>query len=505
VQRRAFITGVAAAALARPSAGAPAPNPGPEPTPFDAATVRNIARDRAAKPYAAPDSKLPDALAKLDYDAYRNIRFDPAQALWRGARLPFEAQFFHRGWLYPDRVDLYEVADGLAKPIPYRPEMFNFGPNPPPPPGDLGFAGFRLHAPINRPDYYDEVCVFLGATYFRAVARNEGYGMSARGLSLKTGDPAGEEFPAFRAFWLERPQPGTNSIVVTALLDSQSCTAAMRFTIRPGPETTMDMETTLYPRTDITQVGVGTGTSMFYFDASSRAGIDDYRRAVHDSDGLMMLTGRGEELWRPLSNPKALQISTFGDTSPRGFGLTQRKRRLEDYDDLEARYERRPSLWVEPIGDWGEGAVQLLEIPTKDEVHDNIVAFWRPKQPLRAKSEVNYTCRLHWADVPPVRTSLGRFTATRTGAGPQPGSRLFVLDAAGDGLKALPPDAQPRFDVSADKGRIANPVAHAAPEIGGWRLSFELLPEKADLIELRARLMNGDTPLTETWLYRWTA
>jgi glucans biosynthesis protein len=383
--------------------------------------------------------------------------------------------------------------------------MFTFRPNPPPPPGDYGFAGFRLHAPINRPDYYDEVCVFLGATYFRAVARNEGYGMSARGLSLKTGNPAGEEFPAFRAFWLERPQRGTNSIVITALLDSQSCSGAMRFSIRPGPETTMDIETSLFPRVDITEAGVGTGTSMFYFDPSGRIGIDDYRPAVHDSDGLLMLTGRGEELWRPLSNPKTLQVSTFGDTSPRGFGLVQRKRTLGDYEDLEAHYERRPSLWVEPIGDWGEGGVQLLEIPTKDEVHDNIVAFWRPKQVLRAKSEVNYTCRLHWADLPPVRGSLARFTATRAGAGPQPGSRLFVLDAAGEALKTLPADAQLRFDVTADKGKIANPVAHAAPEIGGWRLSFELLPDKAAAVELHARLLNGDAPLTETWLYRWTA
>jgi glucans biosynthesis protein len=474
-------------------------------TPFDAGTVKKLARDRAASPYKPADTKLPDALAKLDYDAYRTIRFDPAQALWRGAGLPFQAQFFHRGWLYKERVDIFEVADGIAKPVPYRPEMFTFGAHLQPPPGDLGFAGFRLHAPINRPDYYDEVCVFLGASYFRAVGRNEGYGLSSRGLSLKTGDPAGEEFPAFRAFWLERPQKGTNSIVVNALLDSQSCAGAMRFTIRPGDDTIMDMETALFPRVDLTQVGVGNGTSMFYFDASDRDGIDDYRRAVHDSDGLMMLTGRGEALWRPLANPRKLQISSFGDTSPRGFGLVQRKRQLREFEDLEARYERRPSLWVEPIGDWGDGQVQLIEIPTKDEVHDNIVAFWRPKQVLQAKSEVNYTCRLHWSDVPPVQTALARFVATRSGVGQAQGSRVFVLDVAGEVLKSLPSEAQPRFVVEADKGKVQNPVAQAAPELGGWRLSFELLPEQAEIVELRARLLNGDTPLTETWLYRWTA
>ncbi len=504
MQRRILLAGSIAAALAPRSAGAAGPA-GPADAPFDAGTVKRMARERAAAAFKAADSKLPDQLTKLDYDAYRSIRFDPAQSLWRGAGLGFEAQFFHRGWLYPERVDVFEVIDGVVKPVVYRPAMFNFGGQAAPPEGDLGFAGFRLQAPINKPDYYDEICVFLGASYFRAVGRNEGYGLSSRGLSLNTGDQGGEEFPAFRAFWLERPQRGTGSIVVHALLDSQSCAAAIRFTIRPGADTTMDMETTLYPRVDLTQMGVGTGTSMFFFDASNRAGIDDYRRAVHDSDGLMMLTGRGEEVWRQLANPHKLQVSAFGDTSPRGFGLVQRKRTLRQYEDLEAHYERRPSLWVEPIGDWGEGHVRLLEIPSKDEVHDNIVAFWRPKQPLAAKSEVNYTCRLHWSDLPPVQSPLARFTATRSGAGTVAGARLFVLDLEGEALKALAADVAPRFVVSADKGKILNPVAHAAPEIGGWRLAFELQPESADTVELRAQLLAGDTPLSETWLYRWTA
>lgn len=497
MQRRGLILGSVAAALGTARA-ADLPS---GPTPFDGQTVRSLARGLAAAPYKAPDPKLPDAIAKLDYDAYRNIRFDPAQSLWRGAGLPFQAEFFHRGWLFRDRVDVYEVADGQARPVLYRPEMFTFGPVPRPPDGDLGFAGFRLHAPINRPDYYDEVCVFLGASYFRAVAKNEGYGMSSRGLSLKTGDPGGEEFPAFRAFWLERPQPGTNSIVVSALLDSQSCAAAVRFTIRPGDATIFDVEAALFPRVDIAEAGVGTGTSMFYFDSSNRAGIDDYRRAVHDSDGLMMLTGRGEALWRQLSNPRTLQVSALLDTSPRGFGLMQRKRKLQDFEDLEAHYENRPSLWVEPIGDWGEGVVQLLEIPTKDETHDNIVAFWRPKAVLRAKTETDFTYRLHWGADAPLRSDLARFIATRCGAAGTQGSRLFVLDVAGDKLNGSP---QPRVAVSASKGKVQNVVAQPNPE-GGWRISFELVPENADIVELRAQLLNGEAPLTETWMYRWTA
>ncbi len=475
-----------------------------EAQPFDAQTVRTMARALGAAAFQPPNAKLPDALAKLTYDAYRTIRFDPAQSLWRGAGLPFEAQFFHRGSLYANRVDLYEVADGQARPLRYRPEQFDFGSAPRMGDDDLGYAGFRLHGAINRADTMDEVAVFLGASYFRAVGRGLLYGLSARGLSIKTADPGGEEFPAFKAFWLERPQPGTSSVVVTGLLDSPSAAAAVRFSIRPGEDTVFDVELALFPREDIAQAGIATLTSMFLFNALDRGGADDYRRAVHDSNGLMMLTGRGEALWRPVANPQTLQVSQFGDSSPRGFGLMQRTRSLRDFEDLEARYDKRPSLWVEPIGDWGEGVVQLVEIPTKDEVHDNIVAFWRPKQPLLAKSEHGFTYRLHWAADAPGAPALGRFTASRSGAGPG-GSRLFVLDAAGGALGALAPDAQPRLAVSTDRGKIQNAAVRANPEEGGWRMGFELLPEDAKAVELRAQLLLGDAPLTETWMLRWTA
>ena len=500
MNRRQLIGGSAALALA---ATLPAPTQAQD-APYDAQTVRGIARKLAAESYKAPDTKLPAPFDKLGYDAWRATRFDPNQALWRGANLPFQAQFFHRGWLYQQRVEMFEVAEGRARPILYRPEMFEYGPDVKRPEGnELGLAGFRLHAPINRPDYFDEVAVFLGGSYFRGVGKGLLYGLSARGLALNTADPAGEEFPAFRAFWIERPQPGTNSIVVQALIDSPSTTAAMRVTIRPGDDTVMDVELTLFPRVDLVQAGIAAGTSMFLFDATNRTAVDDWRPAVHDSDGLMILTGRNEALWRPLSNPRTLQVSSFVDSSPRGFGLMQRKRSLSDFADLEARYERRPSLWVEPIGDWGEGAVTLVEIPTKQEIHDNIVAFWRPKQPLKAKAEHGFTYRLHWCAEAPLRSDLARIVKTRGGA-VQDG-RVFVLEAAGAKLKTLPADAPVQPRVEASKGRLQNVLATANPEQDGWRISFELMPGDEKLSELRATLMQGDVPLTETWVYRWTA
>lgn len=510
MKRREFlVAGVGVAALAGFGAIGAQPGPGPaaaaEGLPFDGSTVRELARQRAQTPYKAPDSTLPDALSKLGYDAYRAIRFHPERALWRGDDLPFQVQFFHRGFIFRDRVDIHEVVQGKARALRYSPDMFSFGKSAPPKPdADLGFAGFRLHAKLNRPDYYDEVAVFLGASYFRAVAKGQVFGLSARGLSIGTADPKGEEFPAFRAFWIERPAPGTQSIVVYALLDSPSTTAAYRFTIRPGETTVMDVEAALYPRTAIAQAGLGTLTSMFYFDAQDRAGIDDFRPAVHDSSGLAIHTGHGERLWRPLSNPRDLQVSGFADTNVRGFGLLQRNRDFAAFEDLEARYEKRPNAWVEPIGDWGEGEVQLYEIPTRDEYNDNIVAFWRPKEAFQAKREYIYTYRLHWTGDDPNAAQIAAFVRTRQG-GADEDRRRFVLDAVGEALTKLPPDAEVRGEVSASSGRIRHVVTQPNPHTGGWRLSFLLEPEGASAVDLRARLVHGDDGLSETWIFRWTS
>jgi len=492
------------AQLVRPASAAPASPPaqGP-PQPFEAATVRNLARELATQPYKAPDSTLPDELKNLDYQAYRSIRFDPKQALWHDQKLRFTAEFFSRGFLYKDRVDIFEVANGHATPIRYNNGLFSFD-KVKAPSGDVGFAGFRLHYPLNRPGYYDEVCAFLGASYFRAVAKGQGYGMSARGLAIKTADPTGEEFPLFKTFWLERPAPGSDAIVVHALLDSQSATGAFHFTIRPGNDTVFDSETTLYPRVDIAASGLAPLTSMFLFDANDRAGFDDYRSAVHDTSGLALQNGEDDHVWRPLANPRDLQISVFTSPSLRGYGLLQRERQFADYQDAEARYEKRPSLWVEPIGDWSDGVVELVEIPSKQEVNDNIVAFWRPHEPLRAKGEYNRNYRLHWCWDAPDNAILAKVVATRCGQSLTGKNRLFVVDFASKALQDWTTATPPALDSGCSKGQIVNAVAERLPDIGGWRVSLELDPQGNTLVELHIRLLANGKPLTETWISRWT-
>ena len=471
---------------------------------FDAGTVPGFARALATRAYRAPETTLPPALANIGYDQYRDFRYRAARALWRDEGLPFQAQFFHRGFLFKNRVDIFTVHDGRATPFAFSTDLFDYKPQPVPDVGDIGFAGFRLHAPINRADHFDEICSFLGASYFRAVAKGLNYGLSARGLALGSGEPAAEEFPRFTTFWLERPAPGAQAVVVHALLDSPSVAGALRFAIDPGGETVFDVDLRLYPRVELTHAGIAPLTSMFEFDPSDRVGVDDYRPAVHDSDGLAMLNGQGEQTWRQLQNPPTLQHSGFQDRDPRGFGLMQRKRQYTDYQDAEAHYEKRPSLWVEPLDDWGEGEVHLVEIPTADEYHDNIVAFWRPKAAIAAGTEHRWRYRLHWCRDHAWKPELATVAATRIGAS-HDDARLVVIDLAGGRLSALADDAKPRVDAAASQGALRNPVAYRNADTGGWRMSFELHPGGARVSELRARLVDADGPLSETWLYRWMA
>lgn len=484
-----------------------------EPQAFRPAQVRERAQALAAAPYEPPPQDIPESLAGLDYDQYRDIRFRPESAIWLGTDKPFQLQAFHLGFGYREPVALNLVEAGAARKLIFDPAMFSYGPlveNPPTAIEDLGFSGFRIHAPINRDDYFDEFAVFQGASYFRAVAKDQAYGLSARGLAIGVADPAGEEFPSFREFWIETPAPEAEAIVVHALLDSPSTTGAYRFLLRPGASTLMEVEAVLYPRVEIATVGIAPLTSMFYFSGHDRVGVDDFRGAVHDSDGLLMWNGQGEWLWRPILNPERLQISTFLDNRPHGFGLMQRERDFAVYQDLEADYHRRPSLWVEPIGDWGEGAVTLVEIPTDAEVHDNIVAFWRPRTPLAAGVPAQIAYRLHWRGEPPVAHGLAKVRRTLTGLSevgkPQAEreKRVFVVDFLGEDLldqNGAPVVAQ----ASATAGVLSPPVVKTDPEIGGVRVALELDPQGAEVSELRCALTRDGAVVSETWIYRWLA
>ena len=365
----------------------------------------------------------------------------------------------------------------------------------------LPLSGFRLVGHINSAKTWDEFLVFQGASYFRAVAKDLLYGLSARGLAINTAEGVGEEFPAFTRFWIERPAPHAKSIMIYALLESDSTTGAYRFKVTPGVETVMEVDLTLFPRADMRVVGIAPLTSMFLFDETNRGRLDDYRPEVHDSDGLQITSDSAEHVFRQLANPTKLQVSTFTTRPPQGFGLVQRSRDESDFQDFDNQYERRPSAWVEPMGDWGPGAVELVEIPSGRESNDNIVAFWRPAQGLQAGHTASFSYRLTWLSEPPLPKGMGEVVATRSGASLDGRHRVFILDIVGAGENA----AGLRLDLGVSAGKISNVSLVSNRAMHGLRASFELDTGNADLIEMRMRVMRDDHPVTETWLYRWTS
>jgi len=474
--------------------------------------VKVLAKELATKPFVDEKIQMPAGYEKLTYDQYRDIRFNPDKQIWKGDASGFSFDMFHTGFFFTRPIDVYIIQGDKQSRLKYDPSLFVFGPQvkPPPPDVDMHYAGIRLRYPVNNPNVADEIAVFQGASYFRAVAKGLNYGLSARGLSIDTGQPSGEEFPFFKTFWIKQPDAGTGIIVVHALLDSPSCTGAYRFAIKPGDDTQMDTEVTLYPRRDLEHAGIAPLTSMYLFGPMGRP-VEDFREAVHDSNGLMMQTGHGEWLWRPLNDPKTLQISAFMDQSPRGFGLMQRTRSFDDFRDIEARYEKRPSLWVEPIGDWGAGSVQLFEIPTNVETNDNIVAYWGPRDPLKAGNEYSFVYRLHWCPEWPLNVAdapvkLVNFSGSGVAVDftTQPptydtNKRLYVIEYAGQ----IDSPQDFKAEVTASAGSVDQINIIKNDVNNSLRITFRHDVSGLDSAELRAIVKRGDTPAVETWLYRW--
>ncbi|MCS4504049.1 glucan biosynthesis protein [Arhodomonas aquaeolei] len=478
---------------------------------FERVTER--ARALAGEDYQAPDTALPESLASMDYDAYRKIRFRPDRAIWKGERL-FEVQLFHPGFLYNEPVTIHLVENGQVRTLPFDPGLFRYDGGEifeGEPPQGLGYAGFRLHFPLNRPDYADEVIAFQGASYFRFLGRGEGYGMSARGLAIDTALPSGEEFPRFKAFWLVRPQEGATTVTVFALLDSPSLAGAYRFRIHPGESTRVEVTARLFARDDVQRLGIAPLTSMFFYGENSVRRHDDYRPEVHDSDGLAMHTAGGEWIWRPLTNPRALRESALMDTNPRGFGLLQRDRDFEHYLDAEADYHRRPGMWVEPRGaGWGEGAVHLVELPSDEEVNDNIVAFWSPKDPFEAGESLTLSYELRSLEGAPPGHDLARAVRTRIGHAAIPGTkdkppkslRQFIVDFAGGELDGLAGSQPVTAELSQSTGVTQDVTVHRLPD-GHWRASFRLAPDGEKPSDLRLFLQLRGERVSETWNYVW--
>lgn len=508
--RRGVIQGLlallaAAAAGAKPRQ-AVAGDAAPQHFDFDRLTeaMRALAAERhvAAEPVTGP-------LAALDYDDYRLLRFRPDRRRDLGA--DFALLAFAPGWLFREPVEIYRVEGGVATPMAFDAadfEMLNDLATRLPDLGSLpGVAGFKLLFPLNRPDRADELVSFLGASYFRALGRGSVYGLSARGLALNTATAEREEFPRFSRFYVEAA-PG--AATVWAALESPSVTGAYRFVIRPGAVTTMDVTCRLFFREAVGEVGIAPLTSMFLFDATNRSQFDDFRAGVHDSDGLRIVRANGEVLWRPLNNPPRLAGSYFAETAPVRFGLHQRDRRFDRYNDAEAAYHRRPSLDVEPLGDWGPGHVRLIELPSDVEVNDNIVAFWVPEAPVAPGDAREFAYRLHWGDLAPdPEADLAHVDETRAGHGGVSGTsasdglRKFVIEYAGGIPGRLGPAAEIEAVTTVTGGTLVFQTLKWLPDAQVWRVTLDVASDGASVVEIRSHLAGYGRTLSEVWLNQW--
>ncbi len=495
--------------------GAGATNGRPPKPHFGFDDVVRRASDLAAAPYDGTLPKLPEALTKLDFDAYRDIRFKSDKSpITTG---PYRLQLFHPGFIYTRPVVVNTIRDGISTPIPFSTSLFDYGHTKfeKTLPVNVGFAGFRLHYPLNSPNGQDELVSFLGATYFRFLGRGQAYGLSARGLSINTGGDD-EEFPYFREFWIETSKATPDVIRIFALLDSASVTGAYKFELTPGVESVMEVSATLFPRRDNVKFGLAPLTSMMFLSEDRNSGkpYDDWRPQLHDSDGLLMHTSSDEWIWRPLRAPRVKVMSMFAQDNIKGFGLVQRDRDFRDYQDLELEYEIRPTYFVEPHEDWGDGRVELLELATKDETADNIVTYWTPAVSPPTGKPFSYSYRIRALLDAPDLSPAGRVVNTwktwpkalGSNEAVDVGSRRFIVDFADGDLPFYAQDPNSvKITASASVGKVTRTILMPNPHIKGFRAFIDVQVEPGQSANVSAFLHAGPKKLTETWLEPWIA
>lgn len=468
---------------------------------FTFSTLRETARALASKEFHPRSSDLPDAWKNLTYDQYQQIHFRPESGPWNGEPVRFTFQFFHRGFIYADPVLVHLIENGVVQDYPFSQAQFDYAAKPLPAnlPPDNVFAGLRVLYPINEPQKQDEVASFLGASYFRVLGLHQQFGASLRGLAIDTAASSGEEFPRFTEFWLEKPREQATEFQLFALLDGPSVTGAYRFLIKPGDATVVDVEASIFTRREGRKIGFAPVSSMFLEGGNRTHFVPDFRPEVHDSDGLLMHRAGTNWDWRPLVNPvKDHRVSRFPSDNPEGFGLLQRDRSFDHYEDLQSRYDLRPSYWIEPQGSWGPGAVELVEIPSPNEWNDNIVAYWVPKEAPAPGQETHFAYRLFAILNGPIEP-LAHVRETLLAPEHDKAPPHFVVDFGG----AEPGGTDPVAKVSTSRGTVRNLVVETNSVDGGWRAAFDLTDSGNEDTYLNLTLVGGDRPISETWSYRY--
>lgn len=480
-----------------------------EVTDFD--SLVRLAQSMAQRPHVPREVTLDPFFKNLDYDGHRQIQFRQDHSLFKDGRGSFIVEFFHPGWMFQKEIRCFVTDDGKTTPIAFDSSMFKYGDSQPPEsvPLPTGFSGFRIATPLSPTSTRQEFMVFMGASYFRASPKALNYGISGRGIAVNTIGSQPEEFPDFTKFWMESPQPGETEFQVLALLDGPSITGAYQFIVKPGETNTSSVvSATLFLRKPVEMLGIAPFSSMFWFGENSHPRPYDFRPEVHDSDGLEIEMEGAPPLWRPLDiTPGRTRLSFFQANHLKGFGMAERDREFRNFEDLEAKYHRRPGTWVTPIAGFDEGSVALIELSTGEETWDNIVTFWQPKNlPSTSDEPLHVEYRIDWLEERPGG-DLARVTATRRGFATETVDHLYVIDYTPVQLSPAPPEhwvPDVELKVTGGEVTILDQRAMLNPETGGWRAFFRLdVPDETQLLEMSLDVLRDDTPIAERWLYQW--
>jgi len=512
--------------------------------------VQTTAQQLSQKPFVPLPDRLPPQIKKLTPAQELGIFWNDKYRLWRKNGLPFQIDFYHLSNECATSPKIDMVDNHGARALAYSPNFFNYQvPLNPPLPPDLGYAGFYVRYPINKPDSLDGFFSALGASYFRVMAGDQVYGLSARGLAMNVG-VAGkpEEFPEFKEWWLHQPDPNANQLVLDALLDSASVSGAYEFKLRPGAVTSVDVHAVLFFRKKVDWIGIAPFSSMYLYGENASNHFGNFHPEIHDSDGVLLNTGKGDWRWRPLEQEPFLQTYQFSDENPKGFGLLQRDRDFQHYQDMDLKYNVRPSAWVTPHGNWGKGSVILSQLPSNNPNTDNVILFWHPDQLPKAgdRMDLDYTIDFYMNDAarpplafsnatwvispapppppaPPVAPKGAKLGVAATSVPPPPPPPSptppvgttpvqFQIDFAGNGIEAIPADKPPILYLHCDPPQTFVRES-SLQKIGygnSWRATFTIIPFKRNVpTELQCRLLqaaqppNNPPPLSEEWTYTW--
>ncbi len=485
---------------------------------FDYGKVVEKAAALAQQPFEPQLQELSPDMLNLDYDQYRRIRFLPERSVWRGAA--YRIGFFHPGYYFKRRVLFRAVEPDRLRDIPFSPSYFYYD-KPIVFSGHEGFVGFKTFVPSAAAGVQDEFMSFLGASYFRAIARGLHWGLSTRGLAVNNGTNGPEEFPDFRQFWIREPKAGDQQFVFYALLDSESVTGGYEFVVQYGDTTTMDIRATIFIRKKPEVLEFTPLTTMFYFGENTvnkptlkpdyqptgKADFSmnktdfkrrEFRPQVHDSDGLLLDTVSGERVWVPFDNPRSMTVRQFSNV--RSFSALQRDRDVNHYLDQEAEYHRRPSLTVIPKSGFEPGYVRLLQIPSADEYTDNTVAGWQMQNPPEAGGHVEVAYRLLWRGDEPNKD---QYRVVSTTVRPSPGSnetRFAVEYARPETEQNVPVEELKPYIVVGQGGQVKD--IEFTPTARGWLVGFTIFkPSPAQAMDISCVILRGDKFFSEKWLY----